>query len=916
MESRAGDSAYRFVSNNPWFVLLMLVLLMGLAVLGLVDLKTGQPRITIDPSTDSMLPADDPAGAYFAKVRRQFGSEETLLVMVSGDDIFTPENLAGIKQLTEKIEKLDSVERVSSLATALNIRSEQGELRIDPFFDEVPRDAAALSDLRERALSDPIYAGNLVSDDGTASLINVHLLDLSEQEILASGVDAEITRLSLEQFGSERVSIAGSPHIKAEMNRAIVDNTMLLVPLSWLGMGLWAFMVFRTLRGVLIPLVAIQISLLGTFAFVAVVFGSLNIITVAAPPILVVFGLAYTIHVLTCYNDALRGNFGPWRDRREAVCLALRRVAVPTVFTGLTTAIGFLSLLASPLPAVRQFGVFCGVGALVTTVVALTFAPAVLNLLPIPRHVRDGRGDIWMARALEWIAALVRRHRRRILIVWSVLALVALAGIPQLSVSTSTVKDFKQDNPVRIDFETVNERLEGANAINVVLEASDPGGFLEPANLVVLEEVGRWVESQPEVGGTTSFVDYLKAINRGFHDDADEYLEVPASRELVSQLLLLGANDELEQFIDSDYQIANMVVRTRSVDTDEVSALADRIEGRLQDLGDGLEGAVTGNAVLLSRTMDDIAVGQARSLVLALVTIYGVLVVLFTSVRMGFLALLPNAVPVAFFFGILGWFGFPLNTSTSLVACLVLGIAVDDTIHLLVQFNDASKRRGDEDLGVVEALRIVGPPVTYTTGALVVGFMFMIPSVLQTVSDFGILCALTLALAWMIDLTLTPALAMGMRIVTIWDLLTLDLGEKPHHSIPLFRGLRQHQARQVALLTAYQRVPARTQLISVGGPVGEMFVVIDGELSASVERDGERVHLRKLVRGDVIGEVGIFVGKRTADVHSETAVRLIRLTEENLERLARWRPRIANKLFSNLSTVLAERLANVTTRVR
>jgi preprotein translocase subunit SecF len=496
-----------------------------------------------------------------------------------------------------------------------------------------------------------------------------------------------------------------------------------------------------------------------------------------------------------------------------------------------------------------------------------------------------------------------------------VLGVLIIPGILWIEVRTSTVKDMRVDNPVRVQFDRVNERLEGANAINVVVEATGPGEILEPHHLRALEELAEWIEAQPEVGGTTSLVDYVKAINRGFHEDSEAHHAIPETAQLVSQLLLIGANDELPQFVDSDREFANILVRTQAVDTDEVSGLADRIEERLLGLGKGLSATVTGNAVLLSRTMDEIATGQAISLSLALVIIYAVLVVLFTSFRIGLIALIPNALSVVFFFGILGWFDFPLNTSTSLVACVVLGIAVDDTIHLMVQFNDASKRHGDENRGVVEALSSVGPPVSYTTGALVIGFMFMIPSELGTIADFGILCAVTLALAWLIDLTFTPALAMGMKIVTIWDLLTLDLGEKPHRSIPLFEGFREHQARLVALLTSFQTVRAGTKLISAGDPGGEMFIVVDGELSASIERENQRIHLRKLSRGDVIGEVGIFFGERTADVRTDTDVRMIRLTQDSLKRFARRHPRIATRLYANLSRVLAERLANVTTRV-
>jgi hypothetical protein len=335
----------------------------------------------------------------------------------------------------------------------------------------------------------------------------------------------------------------------------------------------------------------------------------------------------------------------------------------------------------------------------------------------------------------------------------------------------------------------------------------------------------------------------------------------------------------------------------------------------LADLPSHLAATVTGNTVLISRTMDAIALGQALSLGTAFLIIYAILVALFASFRVGFVALIPNALPVLIYFGILGWSGVTLNTTTGLVACLVLGIAVDDTIHLMAHFNAAAKRYADEGKGIVGAVRNVGRPVTYTTVALCLGFLCLLASSMNGQVEFGWLAALTLAVAWLVDVTFTPAIAGRMRIVTLWDILTLDLGEDPHKSIPLFAGLREAQARIAALMATICHLPEGSQLFKVGESGDEMYVVIDGELVASIATENGKLQLSEQRRGDVIGEVALFEGTRTADVHATTDVRLLRLTLADLQRLKRRYPRIGAQLYANLSQVLADRVTSLTRRV-
>jgi hypothetical protein len=283
---------------------------------------------------------------------------------------------------------------------------------------------------------------------------------------------------------------------------------------------------------------------------------------------------------------------------------------------------------------------------------------------------------------------------------------------------------------------------------------------------------------------------------------------------------------------------------------------------------------------------------------------------------MGLIAMIPNVFPVLLYFGVLGWTGITLNVTTGLVASIVLGISVDDTIHFLSNFNRYAREKASEWEGVKATLVHVGRPVTYATLALAAGFAVLGLSDLRQQAEFGWLAAGTLVLTGIADLTFNPALTSRIKIVTLWDVLTLDLGENPHQAIPVFHGFSKWQARIVALMTEIVELKKGQRLIQSGAKSDGMYVVIEGQLQSNLEREGKVVPLNRHGRGDVLGEVGLFRGERTANVDCESDVRALRFDQENLARLQRRYPRTASKLLRNLSEVLADRLAAATARVR
>src|SRR5690606_12312172 len=420
--------------------------------------------------------------------------------------------------------------------------------------------------------------------------------------------------------------------------------------------------------------------------------------------------------------------------------------------------------------------------------------------------------------------------------------------------------------PLRADFEAVNARLGGANLIQIPLQAAGDQPFLEPANLRAVEALQAWLAEQPEVGGTVSLVDTLKLLNQALHDGDPAAHALPATRRQMGQLLLFGANEETRRLVDAEHRTANLIVRSTVGDSRSVADLVARIRARLAALPEGLVGEPTGNVVLLGESIDALSRGQWTSLLAAFAAIYLCLAALFTSWRIGLLAVFPNAVPIALYYGALGATGLPLNPWTSLIGSIALGIAADDTIHLMARFNTEARRLADERRALFATLRAVIRPITFTLLGLCAGFAVLGFSELRSQAQFGLLAAATLAFGCVADLTVTPALCAGVRVVSLWEVLSLDLGADPQRQIPLFDGMSRRQARIFALVATMRELRAGERLRRAGGAGQHAYLVLDGRLRASLQ--GGSIGLFEYRRGDVVGEIGLFSARRAADVHA------------------------------------------------
>lgn len=887
------------------------------ALAGLVDFRSGALRLTVDPSAVHLLPAAGPERDHYERARQLFGAEEPFVVALAAEDVFQPDLLRRVAALDAALAALPEIHHVVSLATAPDVvASENGDIELHPILDAIPERPQELAALRARTLENPLYRGTLVSEDGRTVALFAYPNRLSPRDLLESRVADRVEAAARAQAGpGVEVFVSGIPFATAKLSDLLLRELRTLLPLTVLVLCAVLAVAFRSVLGVVLPIASVSLALVWTLGVMAWTGRSLNLVTAVLPPLVVTVGFAYAMHVVAEFGARLAET--P-RDRAGRVQLAgevVAEIGVSVLLAGVTTLAGFLSLALSPITAIRELALFAVLGIAFAVVSAITVTPALLALVP-GTPVRAPRGGDWLARQADAIARFAVRRRTPILVAATLAVLLGAWGARRIETATEFVGNLSRDARLRGDYEAINERLGGANLIQIAIESPAEQAFLEPANLRVLTELTQWLGAQPEIGGAVSLADYVALVNRAMSDGDPAAQRVPDTKRAVGQLMLFGASDEAERLSDARYQTANVVVRASVGDSRGVAALVDRIETRLAALPAPLHATVTGNVVLFGKSLDDLTGGQWASLIAAFVMIYACLAALFTSFRVGFLALFPNLVPIALYYGALGWLGITLNPWTSLVGSIALGIAADDTIHTMARFNTEARRLGDERRAIASALRGVIRPITFTLIGLCLGFSVLGLSELRSQAEFGLLAAATLAVGWMVDMTLTPALCAGVRVVTLWDVLTLDLGTDPAREIPLFADMNRQQMRIFVLLASPRTLIAGELLFREGDAARHAYLVLEGSLETSVERDGQSVALESIQRGDTTGEIGLFTMRRSADVRALVPTRLVRFDGEDLERLRQRSPRAAALLYRNLNRIQSERQLATTIRVR
>ena len=915
---------YHLIIHWPKIVLLLILAFTGF-------LGTYAVRLRIDSSVEHLLATNDPNKKYYEEIRALFGSDDMEVIGIVAENVYTPTTLEKISRITAEVEKINEVENTLSLA---NVPDPIANVTAPPLLmPQVPTDPAALDALRRKVEENPIYL-NVVSRDGKGAAVLIFFKKLSEDEFLNKRVDERLQEIVAREQGPEQLYLTGMQNIKVSSLRLMQQDLRTFTPLSFaVIMGVLG-LCFRNGRGVFLPLLSVLCGVVWTLGIMVLTGEALTIGTLVLPFLIPIIGSTYSIYVIAQYEDeAQKGG-----TVAEVVLRALTRVSVPVTVAALTTIVGFMTLLVNRIGTIRALGLYAAVGFASVTVIVLLLIPAALSLLPLPRRqLARGESDRLTA-LLAKVGQFNRQYQVPIIVAAALLVIPCVWGISYIRADSNFIQFFKKDSPVRRANEVIGEKIGGTQNFEVIINSGKRGGATSFDLLERMRDLQKYLASLPGVDQTVSLVDYCELLDRAIQSGGTgEDLVINEAGEAVTpstasgggpittfwerpeQLkgvmeLVNGSPKTFAAWVSPDFSIARVLVRTRLTSSSDIVRTAEEIRhyGK-KHFPPEVTVRPTGSLILLNEATEDIVWGQITSLSFALAVIFVVLSLMFLSVKVGLLSLLPNLLAILVLFGAMGWTGMTLNLGTSIIASIAIGIAVEDAIRYLARLSTEIQESHDQDRAIFQTISTVGKPIIYASAALGLGFLVFLFSNFVPIQKFGFLAALTMAAAFVNDLVLLPALLATTRIITLWDLLYLKLGKDPHKTIGLFEGLRPSQAKIVTLMGEVKAFPHGQAIVRQGELGNEMFVLIGGRAEVRVNADGHFRIVRVLKRGDVFGEMGLIRHhERTADVIAAEDVEVLAVNERFLDRMQRRYPRIGAKIFLNIAKVLSDRLEQET----
>ncbi len=888
----------------------------------------------LDFAAEKLYDQNDPNKQYDDAIRARFGSDDMGIIGVVADDVYATSTLEKIKRLTAAVENVDGVDHVESLT---NVPDYLADLTNPPLLiATTAMDPATLAALKRKIADNPIYL-NMVSRDGKGAAILVFFKDQPGDDEAAQKLrDDRLEAIIAREQGPEQLYLTGTQHITVNLLKLMQRDLRTFTPLSFAVIMVILAICFRNARGVLLPLVSVACGVIWTLGIMVLTGEAITIGTLVLPTLLIVIGSTYSIYVIAQYEDEVRSG----GNADEIVLRALARVTVPVTVAAFTTVVGFAALLVSRIATIRALGLYAAVGFVCLTTVVLTLMPAILTLLPAPRRVAARKEATRLNGWLAQIGYFDRQYRGPIMVAAALLAIPCIWGISRIRADANFIQYFRHSSPVRQANEIIGAKIGGTQNFDVIIDSGKKGGAMSFDLFERIKGLQAYLSTVRGIDQSLSIVDNCELLYHALQNNgavgnvssagqtlppgaqSAAAVEAPGNLlqhrerfERVAQFVYVvhkngGATSIFASVLDADEAIARITVRTRLNSSSDIMHVADaiRLYGK-QHFPPEVSVRPTGSLILLNGAGDDIVRGQITSLGFAIAMIFVVLWLLFLSVKVGLLSLLPNVLAILILFGVMGWTGITLNLGTSVIASIAIGIAVEDAIRYLARLSDETRATDDQDEAIARTIATVGKPIIYASAALGLGFMVFLFSNFVPIQTFGFLTALTVITALVNDLVLLPALLGTTRIITLWDLLYLKLGKDPHKTIGLFEGLRPSQAKIVALMGELRTVPNGQPIIRQGESGNEMFVLIGGRAEVRVSLDGHSRVLRQVTRGDVFGEMGLIrQHSRMADVIATDDVEVLVVNDVFLGRMQRRYPRIGAKIFLNIAKILSDRL--------
>jgi predicted RND superfamily exporter protein len=802
---------------------LVIAVTLGLTVFFVKNL--GNLTVIIDPNT--IVPQSHPFVSTTLKIEEVFGSRYVAAIGVTAKDgdVFQPEILAKVQRITQRLSETPRVVQTNLLSVAASrvkdIKGTEDGMQVQQMMEEVPTTPEGLAALKEALLRNNSYMNSVVSEDFKTLTILAEVRDASPEDKKEGRVgftyvsDRISEAVDTERDDSVTIEVTGYPPFIALIEK-FAERTPFLLMIAIIIIGIIHFEAFRTLQGLILPLVTPIIAVIWALGFMGLANVPLDIFNTLTPTLVLAVGAGHAVQLLKRYyeeyNNAqpngaqytktkffdvsrVLGKLSPimlgvpvlwglykgfqtgelsdgvsatlqvgsvslipvwlfflWASirliiyifkpksivaddasisaNRQAVIDSIVKIGPVMLTAGIVASCGFFSLMVFDIVSIRVFGIFSGIGILSILVVEMTFIPALRAILPPPSQGEtnlEQEERVWDRITGFYARTILGPNRKHIFSITAVLIVVSIYGMSKLSIESSLKGYFSPDLEVMQNDRALNERMAGTNTIYLMIEGEEQDAIKDPAVLKAMDQLARFIETEPNIGKVMSIADFIKQMNKSMHADDPSYYRIPDNRNTIAEYLLIysmsGSPGDFDPYVDYDYKLANMVIFTHSDNTTDMLTLWSNIQNFVDEKFPSTVTVNVGGSVAQSAALAEVIV---KDKLLNIAQIAGV-VFLFASIIFrtpvaGLLVVTPLLLSVLTNMGLMGILGLSLNIPTALVSSLAIGIGADYAIYMLFRLREELAKGTGVDEAFHKVLRTAGTACLFVAAAVTGGY--------------------------------------------------------------------------------------------------------------------------------------------------------------------------------------------------
>lgn len=749
----------RWVVRYPWWTI-------GAIIVLSLFFGYSMKKIKVDPDITSSLPKHIPAKLLYDRMNEIFPSRDFILIAVESDSLFSPTTISEIFRMTEDLENMPDVYSVMSPTNLKVIRGTEEGMEVKEVLETPPRTREEVAHYKYVLFHSDLPIENIISKDERMAGIMVFLKNTVKPEDAAKQVKNYVDGFETKN----RIYITGKPILTLYLGRGMARDMGTLFPMVILLIIVILTLSFRNVRGVLLPLSVVLISVLWTIGLMALVGVPISHSTNMLPILLASIAVADGIHILNHYMNRARGK----SSSREVVLEVMDELNAPVMITSVTTAFGFMALNTSRIGSVGELGMFTAIGVLIAMVFSLTFIPAALSLMKIPKRIARYQKTRWLNKIAVQYADFVVGKKYFLYGIILLIILFSLAGIPKIVLENNTISNFPKTHPARVDYEHINAHFAGTTFLTVMVEGDSAGQIKEPRVLRDMDNLEKFLKKDEHVGGTLSLADFVRRMNKVMHADDPAYDCIPPDtvteegvdwvlengrwvekkitfkvpgRQLIAQYLQLyemsGKPDDFANLVDYQYKTARVNAFLNTESSNVLRTLDRKTRAYIRDHFKSARVELTGTSELFLAINDLVVEGQFYSILTSLVLVTLVTSLLFRSLVVGLLNVIPLFFAMLFNFGFMGWANIHLNIVTMLTASIAIGVGVDYAVHFIHRYRLEKQQYGREE-SVRKTLQDAGVPILLNALTVGLGFAILSFSIFGGVKNMGMLIAIAM----------------------------------------------------------------------------------------------------------------------------------------------------------------------------